>query len=233
MCYEQEGDYIDEDELCMSPLNTFFNIQREEGESAAHLFLRMARTYWTIPLDIRPECERIMQKFYDLEIAGDPSLELLLEILKEEKIIGNNINNGTREENFEQLESEYKNQGGGYMYYEHEEIQSCVIEEEPYIFSLDMYEEEDTYQIYEENNMEIKNEKITKGSSEHYSLELNKQEVLDQVEEDFIVDKIYTDNEEHSFLSTEQILDILGEEYQKYTKKCGCIPFSNYQGDQV
>ena len=51
--YEDQSCNMEEDPD-MSPLDVFFNIERYEGETSAHLFSRMMNIYHEIPSSLKP-----------------------------------------------------------------------------------------------------------------------------------------------------------------------------------
>ena len=61
MCYEQyEDQNCSIEDLNMSALDTFFSLERYEGEISAHLFLRMMNAYHEIPSNIKPPYKDVM-----------------------------------------------------------------------------------------------------------------------------------------------------------------------------
>ena len=67
MYYDQEADlcYTIE-EAHIHPLDAFFNLKRYEGESIAHLFIRMVNIFLEVPLNIMPPWKGLIRKFHGL-----------------------------------------------------------------------------------------------------------------------------------------------------------------------
>ena len=63
----------------MFPLDVFFNIERYEGKTLAHLFLRVMNTYHEIPSNLKPPYMEFLNKIVKLRISPkDPDVKLLL-----------------------------------------------------------------------------------------------------------------------------------------------------------
>ena len=77
LCYTMEEEYI-------HPLDEFFNLERYEGETSAHLFIRMVDIFRKVPSDIMSSCKDLIRKFCELGISPkDPNFMLLFQMLDE------------------------------------------------------------------------------------------------------------------------------------------------------
>lgn len=115
MCYEQDEDQSCnmEEDLDMSPLDAFFNLERCEGETSAHLFLRVMNTYHEIPSNLKLPYMEFLNKIVKLRISPhDLDVQLLLQIwdkaikdeAKDTKVIQEH--NDVSNSNVEEIEEE-------------------------------------------------------------------------------------------------------------------------------
>lgn len=90
MCYElEEGqEYTMETEFCVSPLDEFFNIKKQEDEFAVNFFMRMFNIYQEIPLDVKPTFYELLNKIYKL--GYDSQLYSFLKYLHDEIVAEDN-----------------------------------------------------------------------------------------------------------------------------------------------
>ena len=70
MYYDQEADlcYTIE-EVDIHPLDAFFNLERYEGETSAHLFVRMVDIFQEVSSDIMPLRKELIRNFCELGIS--------------------------------------------------------------------------------------------------------------------------------------------------------------------
>lgn len=66
--YDQEADlcYTMEEEY-KHPLDAFVNLERYEGGTSAHLFIRMVDIFQDVPLDIMPSRKDLIKNFLNWE----------------------------------------------------------------------------------------------------------------------------------------------------------------------
>ena len=78
--YEDQSCNLEEDPD-LSLRDAFFNIERYEGETSAHLFLRTMNAYHDIPSNIKPPYKEFLNKIVKLKISPkDPDVKLLFQI---------------------------------------------------------------------------------------------------------------------------------------------------------
>lgn len=199
-----------EKDLYVSPLDAFFNTERYEGETSAHLFLRMLNAYHEIPSNLKPPYKEFLNKILELRISD---VKLLLQIWeeaikdeeKDTKVIQekNNILDSNEEEAFEQSleESVYdsvcKTEQKSYDQIE----QGPMLDE-----NLSNFGEDSSYMYLLDAFLNIEKQR----------------EVVDHIKEKSITDEICmkvtdtNDHKEDDLLSIEKISDLLEIEYYKY-----------------